>query len=120
KQLADDVMQIAGALRERGVQPGDCVVLRLLNRPQFISTFLAVLRIGAVAVPTPPLIRSRELGTIIENADPVLLVSEAGLGAEVEKLSSAPVPRLRVESLSAAPPYRECAPTAKDAPAIIL
>ena len=41
EQLFDEVVQIAGALRERGVQPGDAVVLRLLNRPHFISTFLA-------------------------------------------------------------------------------
>src|SRR5438128_11600954 len=54
EQLFDEVMQIAAALRARGVQAGDAVILRLLNRPHFISTFLAVLRIGAVAVPTPP------------------------------------------------------------------
>src|SRR6185503_14754934 len=54
QQLADDVMQIAGGLQQRGVKAGDCVVLRLLNRPEFIASFLAVLRIGAVAVPTPP------------------------------------------------------------------
>src|ERR1051326_4553111 len=72
KQLADDVMQIAGALRHRGVKSGDRVVLRLLNRPPFIATFLAVLRIGAVAVPTPPLLRQREIAEIIESADPVM------------------------------------------------
>src|SRR5205085_7483768 len=74
QQLSDDVMQIAGALRACGVQPGDCVVIRLLNRPHFISIFLAILRIGAVAVPTPPLLRSREIGAIIESVEPVLLV----------------------------------------------
>src|SRR5262245_11208809 len=56
-QLADEVMKIAGALRECRVRAGDCVVIRLLNRPHFIATFLAVLRIGAVVVPTPPLLR---------------------------------------------------------------
>src|SRR4051812_14681141 len=48
KQLVDDTMQMAGALRQRGVRPGDCVILRLLNRPHFVSAFLALLRIGAV------------------------------------------------------------------------
>src|SRR5690242_7541861 len=65
-ELADDVMRIAAALREQGVGPGDPVLLRLFNRPHFISTFLALLRIGAVAVPTAPLLRARELNTIIE------------------------------------------------------
>jgi 2-aminobenzoate-CoA ligase len=119
-QLVNDVMRIAGSLRQRGVQPGDAVLLRLFNRPHFISTFLALLRIGAVAVPTPPLLRSRELNTIIDNANPVMLISEAELWDEVEKLDSASVPRVDVESLSGGPLYRECAPTAKDAPAILL
>src|SRR6266566_3949494 len=99
KQLTDQVMQIAGALRERGVKPGDCVILRLLNRPHFISTFLALLRIGAVAVPTPPLLRSREISAIIESADPVLLISETELWDDVEKLDVNSVPSVNVEAL---------------------
>ncbi|HYR44664.1 MAG TPA: AMP-binding protein, partial [Terriglobia bacterium] len=124
-QLADDVMRIAGALRDRGVQPGATVLVRLFNRPHFISTFLALLRIGAVAVPTPPLLRSRELNAIIENADPVLLISEAELWDEIEKLDST-VPCLTVGALYERPgrsqtaPTVECAPTPKDAPAVIL
>src|SRR5512138_227887 len=65
RQLADQVMKIAGALRQRGIQPGDSVLIRLLNRPHFIATFLAVLRIGAVALPTAPLLRHREIDAII-------------------------------------------------------
>src|SRR5213594_988474 len=49
-ELANDVMKLAGALRERGVRQGDCVAVRLLNRPHFVALFLALLRIGAVAV----------------------------------------------------------------------
>ena len=124
-QLADDVLRIAGALLGRGVQPGAPVLLRLFNRPHFISTFLALLRIGAVAVPTPPLLRSRELNAIIENADPVLLISEAELRDEVEKLDST-VQCVTVGALyeragqSQTAPAVECAPTPRDAPAVIL
>src|SRR6266850_7425445 len=91
-QLADDVMRIAGALRDRGVQPGATVLVRLFNRPHFISTFLALLRIGAVAVPTPPLLRSREVGAIVESAEPRLLISETDLWEEVAKLDLDSVP----------------------------
>src|SRR5205823_213597 len=82
KELTDEVMKTAGALRQRGVKAGDCVILRLLNRPHFIVTFLAVLRIGAVVVPTPPLLRQREISAIVESADPTLLVSENDLWDE--------------------------------------
>src|SRR5262247_315486 len=119
-QLADDVTKIAGSLRQQGVQAGDGVLIRLLNRPHFIATFLAVLRIGAVALPTAPLLRHREISAIIENADPTLLVSETDLWDEVRKIEGIKVRCINVEELRNGPPYRECAPTPQDAAAIIL
>jgi 2-aminobenzoate-CoA ligase len=124
-QLADDVMQIARVLREHGVREGDAVMLRLFNRPHFIATFLAVLRIGAVAVPTSPLLRVRELNAIIDNAQPEILILEPELRDEVEKLHSK-LRRLPVGALyeraarSQTAPTVECAPTANDDPAIVL
>ena len=119
-QLTDDVMKIAGSLRKQGVQPGDGVLIRLLNRPHFIATFLAVLRIGAVAMPTAPLLRQREISAIIENAHPTLLVSETDLWDEIGKIEGMKVRCINVEELRNGSPYRECAPTPHDAPAIIL
>jgi len=120
KQLADDVMKMAGALRERGVKTGDCVMLRLLNRPHFITAFLALLRIGAVAVPTPPLLRHRELVAIIESCDPVLLISEADLWEEVEKLDAKGAAAVNIADLDRGSAVRECSPTPQDGQAIIL
>jgi 2-aminobenzoate-CoA ligase len=124
-QLAAEVTRVARAFLKLGIRRGDCVVLRLLNRPHFISTFLALLRIGAIAAPTPPLIRSRELAAIIANADPVLLVSDSDLWDEVEKLRSTSVPCVTVESLyegreDSKQPMVEYAATGKDEPAILL
>ena len=119
-QLADDVMKIAGSLRQHGVKAGDGVLIRLLNRPHFIATFLAVLRIGAVALPTAPLLRHREINAIIQNADPTLLVSETDLWDEIRKIEGIEVRCINVDELRNGPPYRECAPTPQDAPAIIL
>jgi 2-aminobenzoate-CoA ligase len=120
EQLAEQVMRTAGALRQRGIKPGDCVVLRLLNRPHFIATFLALLRIGAVAVPTAPLLRYREISAIVESADPVLLISETDLWDEVGKLDRTAVPSVNVRELEAGPPFRECLPTPRDTPAVLL
>src|SRR5205823_4993814 len=116
----DEVMKTAGALRQRGVKAGDCVILRLLNRPHFIVTFLAVLRIGAVVVPTPPLLRQREISAIVESADPTLLVSENDLWDEVQRLDTSAVPCVNVTELRDGPMFRECAPTPQDTPAVIL
>lgn len=119
-ELHDQVMRVAGAFRERGVHPGDRVVLRLLNRPHFISTWLALLRIGAVAVPTPPLIKAREINAIVQSSEPVVLISEPDLWDELEKLDDTPLPKLDVASLGGSPPHRECVATSKDDLAIIL
>ena len=120
RELLDDVMRIAGSLRQRGIQPGDCVILRLLNRPHFISAFLALLRMGAVPVPTPPLIRARELSAIIESSDPALLIAETELWTELDKLEANSVRLANIESLRDSAPYRECAATPKDSPAVLL
>jgi 2-aminobenzoate-CoA ligase len=120
QELANQVMQIAGALRQRGVKAGDCVMLRLLNRPHFIAAFLAVLRVGAVAVPTAPLLRYREIGAIIENADPVLLISEPDVWEEITKLNAPTVRTVNVGDLVEGAPLRECVPTPQDAPAVLL
>jgi 2-aminobenzoate-CoA ligase len=120
KQLTEQVIRIAGALRARGVKPGDSVLVRLMNRPEFIGVFLAILRIGAVVVPTPPLLRHREINTIVESSDPVLLVSESDLWDEVQKLDRVSVPAVDVRELRDGPAYRDCLPTPQDTPAILL
>src|SRR5438876_4590283 len=119
-QLADEVIKIAGALRHRGIKSGDCVILRLLNRPHFIAAFLALLRIGAVAVPTPPLLRQREIGEIIESSDPAMMISELDLWDEVGRLDRTAAPCVNVTELHDGSPVRECDPTPQDTPAVLL
>jgi 2-aminobenzoate-CoA ligase len=119
-ELYELVMQFAGTLRRQGIGPGDRVILRLLNRPHFIFTFLALLRIGAVAVPTPPLIRAREISAIIESSEPSLVVSETDLWEELEKLDQSSVPYVNVESLRGDVRNMECTPTLKDDLAVLL
>jgi fatty-acyl-CoA synthase len=58
-ELDDRVTRLAGALARRGVVFGDRVLILMLNRTEFIESFLAANRLGAIAVPvnfrmTPP------------------------------------------------------------------
>jgi 2-aminobenzoate-CoA ligase len=119
-ELHEAVARAAGALRERGIGPGDRVILRLLNRPEFVIAFLAVLRIGAVAVPTAPLLRQREIGAVVANCEPALIVSESGLREEIDKLPAREVPFVDVESLLSGTPFRECVPSRGDDLALLL
>ncbi|MBI4475249.1 MAG: AMP-binding protein, partial [Acidobacteria bacterium] len=102
-ELLDEVIWLAGTLEQRGIHRGDRVILRLLNRPHFISIWLALLRLGAVVVATPPLIKAREILAIIDSCKPALLLSEPDLWDEVAKLGSAlggHRPPLQMETLS--------------------
>jgi malonyl-CoA/methylmalonyl-CoA synthetase len=62
-------------LRERGVRPGDRVAVHLANRLEFIDLFLACLRLGAIFVPMNILYRGREIGHLLQDADPALIVA---------------------------------------------
>ncbi len=60
RQLERDVARFAHSLQNLGVVPGDRVALYLPNCPQFVIAYLAVLRVGAIAVPFNPLYSARE------------------------------------------------------------
>jgi 2-aminobenzoate-CoA ligase len=123
QRLFEDVTRLASVLREEGIHPGDRILLRLLNRPHFISLWFAAMRIGAVVVATPPPIKARELKAVIESAKPALLISETELWDEVEKLAGLPLRAENIETLVdrsiEARPMRECEPTFRDTLAII-
>ncbi|MFI6367661.1 long-chain-fatty-acid--CoA ligase [Nocardia sp. NPDC050630] len=51
RELYDRSSALAGALRQRGIEPGDRVLTVMLNRPEYLETLLAVTAVGAIAVP---------------------------------------------------------------------
>jgi long-chain acyl-CoA synthetase len=55
------VGEMRGGLRERGIEPGDRVALVLPNGLDFAAVYLAVLGVGAVAVPLNPTSPAPEL-----------------------------------------------------------
>lgn len=58
--------RFAGALLELGVRPGDIVTIEMPNWWQLPVLYLACARVGAVVNPVQPIMRSRELGFILE------------------------------------------------------
>lgn len=67
-ELFDVVTRIARVLTDEGVVPGCRVLLRSPNNAWLMATWLAVLRIGGIAVTTVPLLRRGELEPIVEIA----------------------------------------------------
>ncbi|WP_304112470.1 fatty-acid--CoA ligase FadD5 [Mycolicibacterium bacteremicum] len=78
-ELDARVNALAGALVRRGVEAGDRVLILMLNRNEFIETFLAANRLGAIAVPvnfrmTPP-----EIAFLVSDCAARVVVTEAVL-----------------------------------------
>ena len=77
--LVEETARCAQLLATRGVSPGDRVLLLARNRPQWLVTFLATIRIGAIVVPVNPALTANEVGYIAEHSEPALLICDADL-----------------------------------------
>ncbi len=76
-QFHDRVCRMAGALRRLGVRRGERVLLSARNSYHYACASLAALRIGAIVVPTNPMIRHYELAHIVAETQPRLVLCEA-------------------------------------------
>jgi fatty-acyl-CoA synthase len=75
-ELDRRVTALAGALSRRGVRFGDRVLILMLNRTEFIESFLAANKLGAIAVPvnfrmTPP-----EIAFLVGDCDAKVMIAE--------------------------------------------
>lgn len=75
RQLMDEVEQMSRALASMGVKQGDRVGLLLPNCPQFVVTYFALQRLGAVSVGNNPLYTKRELTHQLKDAGVTMLVT---------------------------------------------
>lgn len=83
--LLEKVDRIAGVLQAvLHVVPGNRVLLRGANTPMMAACVLAVWKAGCIAVPTMPLLRARELATIIDLARVDFVLCAASLRDELD------------------------------------
>ncbi len=84
-QLLATANRIANVLvHELGVVPGNRVLLRAPNNPTLFACWLAVMKAGAIAVTTMPLLRAKELAVIADRANVELALCDARLLDELE------------------------------------
>ena len=83
--VRDRVDRICRVLVEDlGMVPGNRVLLRGGNSIGMALAWLAVVKAGGIAVATMPLLRARELGDIIDKAQPTLALCDIKLLEELE------------------------------------
>ena len=80
-ELAAHIDAVAKGLIQLGVTPGEKVALWMVNRPEFIQTAFAIMKIGAVLVPVNTRLRTEDVGYILAQSDSSTLVIAERSGA---------------------------------------
>jgi 2-aminobenzoate-CoA ligase len=90
RELKDKADRIAHVLvREMGLVPGNRVLLRAPNNPMLAACWFAVMKAGAIAVATMPLLRAKELKAIIDIGRVTHALCDASLADELREASLA-------------------------------
>lgn len=95
-RLRAAVLGAATGLRERGLRPGERVLLRIGNEPAFPVAYLACIAVGIVPVPTSAMLTGAEITRISGDIRPALVIAGAGV-----PLPADDTPRLSAADLAA-------------------
>ena len=79
--------EIAGGLAERGVGQGDRVCAMMQSGVPLLELLFACGQIGAILVPMNWRLSDRELGNLLSDADPALVVSDARFEEAAQRVS---------------------------------
>lgn len=115
RELQDRADRIAHVLtQDMGVVPGNRVLLRAPNNPMLAACWFGVVKAGAIVVATMPMLRAKELKTIIEIGRITHALCDAALADELQQ--AAPALQARLFNGSAGPGSLEAAMRDHDAP----
>ncbi len=82
--LQTAVNRTARGMARRGVEPGDRVALFMPNIPEFVITYLAVQKIGAIAVSVNAMLTSEELRYVLADSGARLVFTTESLVTRLE------------------------------------
>ncbi|KHE66900.1 class I adenylate-forming enzyme family protein, partial [Halobacillus sp. BBL2006] len=86
KEWNQAVNQFAKALQRLGVQPNDKFVIHMPNTIEFVISYFAVQRVGAVAVPINARLMAEEVSYIIDHSDAKGFLTDDRLFNQVSSL----------------------------------
>ena len=120
--------RLAASLAEDGLVAGERVAMLLSNRPEFVTTLLAVLRLGAIAVPVSVREQADGLAYVLGQCGAAAIVFDDALADRLPAAGSPATLRLRLAASQAAArgsdsaraPRREAAPVGEEDTAVIL
>lgn len=89
RELRDATDRLAHALAALGVRKGDRVALYLVNSPQFIVAYFAILKCGATVTPISPMYTSHEVRYQLEDSGARVIVCQDVLHDKVARCGAA-------------------------------
>ena len=90
-ELAGQVAVFAAGLASLGIRPEERVLIAATDCPEHVVTFLALLRLGAIAVPVSTMYNGTELGELLRDTRARVVVASAEFaGAAREAIRLAP------------------------------
>ncbi len=75
--LRDETLRVAEVLNAAGVKEGDRVALLLADSPEFVASFIAIISLGAIAVPINLALRREEQISILKDCGARVAMVEA-------------------------------------------
>ncbi|TAM65177.1 AMP-binding protein [Mycobacterium sp.] len=67
--------ELAACLHAQGLARGDRLALYLQNMPQYLIGLLAAWKLGGIGVPVNPMLKANEVGKILDDATPRILIA---------------------------------------------
>ena len=86
RELNSLACRFSGCLREYGLGPGDRVVLLLENCLEYVISYYGLLKIGAVAVPLSPDLKSDTIQYLLGELEPKAVVASARAGKSLKEI----------------------------------
>src|SRR5438067_485061 len=84
-EMATGSDRVAAGLRARGIGPGDRVLLMLPRVPAWWESFLALLKLGAVAMPGTVLLTPKDIRYRLESAGATAVITDEAGAARVDE-----------------------------------
>jgi acyl-CoA synthetase (AMP-forming)/AMP-acid ligase II len=79
ERLAAEAERLARGMAALGVEPGDRVVLHMMNRPEMIVAYYACFQLGVIAAPLRTAFKFGEIAPLLQRLKPALYIGDADL-----------------------------------------
>jgi benzoate-CoA ligase family protein len=89
-ELRDETLRAGEILRALGIKQGDRVALMLADSPEFIASFVAIISLGAIAVPINLALRPEHQLFILEDCGARAAILEGSIASEQFENSTMP------------------------------